>query len=85
MSPTTNHLFYMALGQLHGSWCKQPLSPLVTHAHVNFINQFIDHLKISMLELRYHGSHKMRGQTQRGVMTSPTSVSHNNDHARSFF
>ena len=27
----------------------------------------------------------MRDQTQRGVMTSPTSVGHNNDPTRSFF
>ena len=25
-SSTTDHKFYRALGQLHGPWCKQPLS-----------------------------------------------------------
>ena len=25
MSSTTNHKVYMALGQLHGPWCKHPL------------------------------------------------------------
>ena len=25
MSPTTNYIFYWALGRLHGPWCKQPL------------------------------------------------------------
>ena len=79
MSSTTDHLFYMALGHRHGSWCKKPLSPLMTRAYIHFINQFIDHFKFSMLKLSYHGSHKMRGQTRRGVMTSPTRVGHNND------
>ena len=25
-SSTGNHIFYRALGRLHGPWCKQPLS-----------------------------------------------------------
>ena len=30
---TTNHRFYMALGQLHGPWCKQPLSDIIQNDH----------------------------------------------------